>query len=107
MAIEYYKGAELPNVDITWLDSNGDPVNFSSGYTFTVKIGTAGSAATVTKTSGITGTATAPNIVIAWDAAELDSLNPGTYDMDIIARETATSKDRIRSTDITILAAVV
>jgi hypothetical protein len=100
--IEYYKGAELPNVDITWLDSAGDPVNFSTGYTFTVKIGTAGSAAAVTKTTGITGTATAPNIVISWTANELD-ITAGTYDMDIIARETATSKDRIQSTEIVIL----
>lgn len=105
MAIEYYKGAELPNVDITWLDSDGNVINFSSGYTFTVKVGTSGQAAILTKTSGITGLAAAPNIVIAWTTDELN-ITPGAYDLDIIARETATSKDRIQSTDLIILSIV-
>lgn len=107
MAIEYYEGAEYPNVEITWLDSAGNIINFSSGWTFTVKIGQAGVAAIVTKTTGITGAQTAPNVTISWAAAELDTLNPAIYDMDVIARETATSKDRVQTAKLTILASVV
>jgi len=106
MAIEYIKGAEYPNVEITWLDSAGNVINFSAGWTFTVKIGQAGGAATVTKTTGITGAATAPNVIISWAAGELDTLSATTYAMDVIARETATSKDRVQSAPLTMKAAV-
>jgi len=106
MAIEYYEGAEYPNVEVTWLDSDGAVINFSSGWTFTVRIGQAGQAAIVTKTTGITGGAVAPNLVVSWSADELDTLTPDTYAMDVIARETATNKDRIQSTVLTIFSAV-
>lgn len=105
MAIIYYEGAELPDVEITWLDPDGNVINFASGYTFAVRIGIAGESAQVTKTSGINGAAAAPNITISWDAGELDALNPGEYDLDIIATD-GSGKDRIQSTTLTILAAV-
>lgn len=106
MAIQYFKGAELPDAEITWLDSDGDIIDFSSGYTFQVKIGVTGSTALVTKTSGITGFAVAPNIVISWDVDELGTIAVGTYAMDIKANLTATSKDRIQSTTISIVGVV-
>lgn len=102
MAITYYKGAELPTVEVTWLDSNGAVINFSTGYTFTVKIGNPGQSALLTKTNGITGSATSPNIVIDWATGDLAGLAPDTYDMDITANLTAGNKDRIQSTEITI-----
>ena len=101
MALIYYKGAELPDAEITWLDSVNNVINFSTGYTFTIKIGNPGQNALLTKTSGITGASTAPNIVIAWAVNDLN-IASGTYTMDIIANLTATNKDRIQSTPITI-----
>lgn len=106
MAIQYYKGAELPDAEITWLDADGNVINFSTGYTFQVKIGITGSAAIITKTTGVTGSAVAPNITISWDVDELNTIATGTYNMDIKANLTATSKDRIQSTSITILGVV-
>lgn len=103
MAIEYYRGAELPDAEITWLDSAGSVINFSTGYTFQVKIGNSGSSALFTKSTGITGASTAPNILISWSTDDLSSLPAGTYDMDITANLTAQNKDRIQSTTITIL----
>jgi hypothetical protein len=103
MALIYHKGAELPDAQITWRDSAGAIINFSSGYTFTVKIGNAGQTALLTKTTGITGAATEPNITVAWAVNDLNGLTPDTYEMDIIANFTATSKDRIQSAQITIL----
>jgi hypothetical protein len=99
MALVYYRGAELPDAEITWLDSSNNIIDFSSGYTFVAKLGTPGSTALLTKSSGITGAATAPNVLIAWTANEL-ALTPGTYSLDIIA--TTGGKDRIQSTPITI-----
>jgi hypothetical protein len=81
------------------LDSNNNIIDFSTGYTFVVKVGVPGSAALLTKSAGITGAATAPNVVVAWTANEL-AVTPGTYSLDIIA--TTAGKDRIQSTPITI-----
>jgi len=106
MAITYYKGAELPNVLVSWFDSQGAVIDFSTGYTFTVKIGKAGQSALLTKTTGIVGAATEPNITISWNTDDLAALNPDTYDMNIIANLTSGNKDRIQSTPITILAIV-
>ncbi len=106
MAIEYEAEAELPSVEITWRDSAGNLIDFSTGWTFTARVGQTGQAAAVTKTTGITGAATAPNIVIAWSPAELDGLAPGTYSLRVLARQTATNKDRTQSTTLTIVPAV-
>ena len=107
MTIEYYRGAELPDAEITWRDATGSIINFSAGYTFQVKIGVSGSPALVTKSLNITGAATAPNIVVSWNTDELATLAAGSYNMDIIANLTASNKDRIQSTQIAILDVVV
>lgn len=66
---------ELPDVGFDWRDDQGALINFSSGYTFSLKIGAdPAAAATVTKTTGFTGAATSPNLTISFAAAELDSL---------------------------------
>ena len=70
---------ELPDIAIDWYDDQGDLINFSSGYTWSLKIGSDPTgAATVTKTSGITGAATSPNVTISFSAAELDGLSAST-----------------------------
>ncbi len=91
-------GQELPARPLNWLDYNGDAVPFATGYTFTVKISaqTAPTTTLVTKTSGITGADTLPNVTIDWSTSDTASLTaPGKYVVRVIARRTADSKDRV------------
>lgn len=91
-------GQELPALPLNWLDADGAAIDFSSGWTFTVKIAaqTAPTTTLVTKTSGITGAASLPNVTIDWTTSELSSLTaPGKYVVRVIARRTADSKDRV------------
>lgn len=107
MAVEYFKGSELPNIELTWNDSDGALRDFSTGWTFVARVGTSGAAALVQKTTGITGGNTAPNVVISWDTSELASLTPGEYVVDVIATFTATGQRLIRSFAISILPAIL
>jgi hypothetical protein len=107
MAVSYIKGAELPDVAITWNDQDTGLLDFSTGWTFTLKIGTPGQTAALTKSSGISGAATAPNVIIAWAPGELDPLAPGTYTVDVEARHTVSGKDRKQSFPMTMTAAVL
>jgi hypothetical protein len=104
MTIEYYVGAELDPIDITWKEADESTVrDFSSGWTFTVLVGQIGQPAEITKTTGITGSAPpGPNVVIDWDPDELDVLVPGEYVFAVIARFT-TGQDAIRTGQLTIL----
>lgn len=106
-AVQYASSAERPTLDIWWFDRTDTLIDFSSGYTFSLKIGTAGSAALLTKTSGITGAAGAgtapsgtPNVVVAWSAGDLN-ITPGAYDAQLTA--TTSSTDRVLPFRITIL----
>lgn len=104
--MKYTHGAELPSVGIEWTDSSGGILDFSLGWTFTVKIGQPNADADVTKTSGITGDAALPNIVIAWDPGELDDLDTGAYVLQVAARHTASGKDRFMQTPFVVESAV-
>lgn len=92
-------GQELPALPLEWLDKDGSVIDFSSGWTFTVKLSTqtAPTVAVLTKTSGITSAATSPNVTIDWTTSELASLTAGgtVYELRVIARRTADSKDRV------------
>lgn len=93
--VTYLAGCELPDTALTWYDSSDNLIDFSAGYTFTAKVGTPGSTALITKTTGITGAATSPNVTIAWSTAELASLTAqANYAIQVIARRTSDSKDR-------------
>lgn len=91
-----------------WLaDSAGTLIDFSTGYTFSFKIGDTGAAALLTKTTGITGAAGAgvaptgtPNIVVAWSAGELN-VTPGQYAWELTC--TNSSLDRVFYGSFTIL----
>jgi hypothetical protein len=86
------KGAELPDIGITWYQQDGVTLyNFSSGWTFTVRIGTPGVAALITPTA--VGAATAPNITISFAVDALNTIPAGTYHLDVTPRFTGTSKD--------------
>lgn len=92
--IDYIVGADLPNLAVTWKDSSGNVIDYSSGYTFAAKVGHRGTTS-FTKTTGITGAATSPNVLVQWaNTGELNSLAPGIYVLEIIATETATTKQR-------------
>lgn len=102
MPITYIQGAELPDVEITWMDSDGSVIDFSTGWTFTVRIGVLGQPASMEKTDGITGNAVAPNVVVIWDNVELENLPAAAYALQVIARHTASGKDRKFTDTLTI-----
>ncbi len=79
----YLSTQESPAIQLTWKDSTGTPIDFSSGYTFKVMVSQL-STSLVNKTSGITGASTAPNITISWSANELN-ITEGIYDLIVIA----------------------
>lgn len=94
-------GQELPALPLVWLASDGSVIDFSTGWTFTVKISAASAPTTtlVTKTSGITGAATSPNVTIDWSTSELSGLmvSPlgSLFVVRVSARRTADDKDRV------------
>jgi hypothetical protein len=97
--LRYHKTAERPSAELWLLDDDGTLIDFSSGYTFSFKIGHKGSAALLTKTTGITGAAGAgteptgtPNVVVAWAAGEL-ALTAGSYSWQLTA--TSSALDRV------------
>jgi hypothetical protein len=82
--LRYYRTAERPDIRLWLADSNGNLIDFSTGYTFQFKLGNPGTAADFTKTTGITGAAGSgieptgtPNITLSFTAAELDGLTAG------------------------------
>lgn len=96
----YDKTASLPSAKLWLQDDDGTLVNFASGYTFVFKIGNRGSAAILTKSSGITGATGAgaeptgtPNITIVWDDAEFSTKTPGSYAWQLTATATSGGKD--------------
>lgn len=95
----YYRTAERPDIKLWLLDSDGTLVDLT-GYTFAFKIGHPGSAATFTKTSGITGAAGSgteptgtPNATITFTAGELDSIAATAWTWQL--RATSSSLDRV------------
>jgi hypothetical protein len=55
--VKINKTAERPAIQLWIRDSNNALIDFSSGYTFTFKIGYKGRTALLTKTTGIVGAA--------------------------------------------------
>lgn len=94
----YHQNADRPAAKLWLFDDDGTLIDFSSGYTFSFKIGVAGSAALLTKTSGITGAAGSgtepdgtPNVTVTWTAGEL-AITVGQYAWQLTA--TTSSLDR-------------
>jgi hypothetical protein len=91
--IHYHKNSERPAFELTWYDDDGSLIDFSDGgYTFSLKIGTPGTAAVLTKTAGIVGAATAPNVTVSWSAGELN-LSGSAYTWQLTA--TLAGLDRV------------
>ncbi|HMI49268.1 MAG TPA: hypothetical protein VK481_11395 [Gemmatimonadaceae bacterium] len=85
-----YRWGSLRPVGELWLfDDDGSLIDFSTGYAFELKVGLIGSAALLTKTTGITGAAGAgteptgtPNITLTWAGTETQigaSTDSATY----------------------------
>ena len=75
-AYAYRADQELPSYSIGWTDSAGAVLDFSTGYTATVKVALVSAPTTVilTKTTNITLAATSPNYVIDFTTAELATM---------------------------------
>lgn len=91
MTVQYQRGAELPAFALWLTDSAGALIDFSSGYTFELKLGYSTQTAWLTKTAGIVGAvgsgkapAGIPNVTVTWSANELDTL-PGAYQWQLTA----------------------
>ena len=86
---------------LRWEDGNGAVIDLSTGHTFSARIcaATAPTTVLVTKTAGITGAATSPNLTIDWSTTDFSTLTAaatGTlYVVHVYARRTADSKDRV------------
>ena len=88
----YPANTEKPDYVVEWKDRDGNTIDFSSGYTFTVKlVAQDGTTVALTKTSGITGAATMPNVTVLWASGQLN-ITPGTYRLHLTA--TTGSSDR-------------
>lgn len=97
----YRADQELPAIAVAWSDRDGTLIDFSTGWTFTAKIALATNPTVVlaTKTTGITGAATSPNVTIDFSTSDFSALTAaaaGTlYVVHLYARRTADSKDRV------------
>lgn len=101
MSYNYRVGQELPAMSFAWSDGTNTLIDYSTGWTFTAKVcaATASTTTLLTKTTGITGAATSPNVVIDWTATDFAALTAaaaGTkYVVHLTARRTADTKDRV------------
>src|SRR5262245_6678878 len=89
----YVQGDDLPDLTLTLEDSAGNLYQFATGWTFSLKVGVPGAAAQFTKSSGITGANTAPNVTVQWaTSGELNSIAAGTWQLMLFATRTSDSK---------------
>ena len=90
----YNRTAELPDYTKRWEDSTGAVINLT-GYTCRLEIFAYRAASPIlTKTVGITGAATDPNVTVAWALGELN-LTPGAYRLRLTATRPADGKERV------------
>ena len=96
-------GAELPNLIYQHLDEDGDPTDFSSGWTFTMTAAlTKSGTAVFTKTTGFTGSSTGVTVTFA-TTGELNSLTAGnTYWLQTRARNGANRDLDLRDVRLTV-----
>lgn len=106
--VEYVQGADLPDLAINWYDRNKVLIDFTTGYTFELKVGKPGQTALVTKTGGFLASPVTPNITVQWaNAAELNTLTPGVYRAQLKATRTADSKSRFLLFDLEVTTPVL
>jgi cytochrome bd-type quinol oxidase subunit 2 len=93
MTWTYRSDAETPSYAVHWKDRDGNTIDFSSGYTFTVQLVNVSTGTTaLTKTTNITGASTSPNVTVAWAVGEL-AVTAGLYWLMLKATD-GSSQDR-------------
>lgn len=102
----YTRGAELPAITIEALDADGLPIDFSSGWTFEVKVGEPGKTALVTTTT-VVGASVKPNLTVNFAAGALDVLTIGTTYTCQVACTNGTGQARIYATQLRVVDAVL
>lgn len=110
--LQWYRNAELPQLQVWWRDDSGDLIDFSSGVSdWELRIGDAGGYAMLVKTSGIAGavgsgteTNGTPNVIVDWFPGELDIV-PDVYTLQIVAHYSGFS-DRVMTAPLRILPVV-
>jgi hypothetical protein len=80
----FRRGQEDPGIRFEWTDRDGNPIDFSSGYTFTVLIVPSPSGTTITKTTGLVGGN--GYVDLEWAVGELD-IALGSYRLHLHARD--------------------
>lgn len=82
----YYADQELPPLPFHWA-IGGDLHDFSTGWTFRMEfIHKRTGKIHATKTSGISGAATTPNVTAVWAEGELASIGAGRYKLRLVAK---------------------
>lgn len=92
---KYTIGDSLADLSVYWQASDGTYRDFSTGWTFQIKVGDAnGVKFTRTGALGQAGSLTVPSIVIAWATADELTLitAPGDYYCQVRCTRTADSK---------------
>jgi len=93
---KYYADAELPSLPYHWFDGAGNIINFAAGWTFHLEFLTKRSERLIyTKSAGITGAATLPNVTVNWASGELASIPPDVYKTRLTATRVADGFGRI------------
>lgn len=106
--VEYVQGADLPDLSINWYDAQKVLIDFTTGYTFELKVGKPGQAALVTKSSGFGASLVSPNLTVQWSTSgELNTLTPGVYRGQLKATRTADGKSRFLSFDLEVITPVL
>lgn len=103
---QYTRGAELPAITIEALDADGLPIDFSTGWTFEVKVGEPGKTALVTTTS-VVGASVKPNLTVNFAAGALDVLTIGTTYTCQVACTNGSGQARIYATQLRVVDAVL
>ena len=80
--------SSLPDASFVWLDASGNPIDFSTGWTFRMTIAQPPNTAKIIKTSGLIGSNGAngsANLTVSWDLNELSTLTAGRWYFQITA----------------------
>lgn len=94
----YRAGDRLPGLTLPWDDAEGVPIDFLAvGHTFAGTLIPDDGSTNVTLTASIAGDADG-NVTITWSVDDLDQA-VGRYRLELVATETASSKDRTWSPD--------
>jgi hypothetical protein len=90
--------SSLPDLQFTWNDADNLPIDFTTDWSFIMKIGQPPNPAAITKTSGFVGTSGldgTPNLTVSWSTNELSRLKPGRWYFQITATYGPTTQQRI------------